>query len=220
MAQAIKTLTDGLALPTPISSRFCEWMDADRRFWPGWEREENLQAYAAIIGAFPDPFGCDAEADAFIEGDPRRHQTREVSFVAVKNGVIGLHIEQELMIIPVDHSQTNKADELVGPGEFADQERYWKEQLTELSSRYAGTEFFLAHGEHTYEGRLTLNAWTPFTSQPDFSRAADEVKLALQQMRSPYQDPDTASAYDACPFFDTLASELIDLSMGKLTHAA
>ena len=216
MNTPIPTITDGRSLPTPLCSRFGEWMDANPDFWPGWSIEKNLQVYAAVVGAFPDPENW--TIDDYIEGDPRRHMAREISFVAVKDGSLGLHIEQELDFILADEGGLHDLDHLVERDEFAELETFWQERLQILASQYPQTQFFLAHGEHTYKGRMTLNAWTPYTGQVVYSRAADEVKLSLQQLRSPYQDP--ADISGSCWALDELAQDIIAISLHEYSNAA
>jgi hypothetical protein len=139
------------AYPFFLTDRFGEWQCSTKA--PPLVKE--------LCVKFIDAFGN--EPGPLKPGDPRAFMGgNETTFLVVKDGRFGVLSEIELGIAEEgDPNQTARPSEWVNAEDFAARLQEWSRALNDLAPAYPGSEFFLAHGEPTFDGRLSLEAFTP-----------------------------------------------------------
>lgn len=199
----IPLIADQKEYPIPLTDRFAEFWEEHglEEFWlsdipaDSPERIHLLDTLAALKNQFDH---IDT-SEPMLPGDPRHHQTEEVCFVTrglfgVGEGKTGLHAEFELDTEDFTDSEIHCAT------------TYWRQQLAILSEHFPHTTFFLASGDVTYRGRLTLNAFTPLEA-----RQADQPFL----FTSPYQPEEAGPDSTLCPTIAQLVDTLNHMVMNE-----
>lgn len=188
---AIPIISLAPAAPVPLTDRWGEYIPRDI-FKKRWGLHGSAaQAYENLRGHY-DQGEMDPEGnplyDGCSNGDPRNHLHREISFVAVHGGEVGILVEVELLStfnegVVLDNEYD---DSELSPDDFTRLAATLQARLAELAPRYPHTQFFITHGDEvTFEGRVTVNAFTPLLDGmlPGGFRLAPEYKML---MVSPY----------------------------------
>lgn len=139
--------------PFFITDRFGEWI---------WSAKAP-EIVKELGKKFLDAFGNDPNT-ALKPGDPRALMGgNETSFLVVKDGRFGVLTEIELNFAeePDAPEPGHRISDWVNADEFSTRVQEWSRLLADFAPNYQASEFFLAHGAPTYDGRLALNAFTP-----------------------------------------------------------
>lgn len=152
--KTLPVITDPKDYPFCISDRF-----------GAWHAPANLPEPAKeLLNKFIETFGN--ESGQLRLGDPRAFMGgNETSLQAVKDGRFGLLTEIELDFSESDGSiaSDQSISEQIDGDEFAARLRAWSDRLATLAPEYPLSEFFMAHGAPTFDGRACLCAFTPVT---------------------------------------------------------
>lgn len=227
MSQAEIAVINTIAhYPVPLTDRWGDYNDRStlKQHWKALDGSDVLDAYALLHGRYNsgemDRYGNPMHLSI---GDPRAFQHEEVTFVAVREGRIGIHAEVELDVEFNDLDDPSEFEDEITRAEFDELASYYTEKLRGLADAYPKTQFFIAHGEEvTYKGRVTINAFTPLLN----GRLPDGTMLAPQSlalMVSPYFrcGPDAGEINIAhCPCLVGLTDKLLDIALERQTDNA
>lgn len=184
----IGIISQNVAAPIPLTDRFGEYIPR-RTFKDSWSfNGPAAQGYENLRGHY-DQGEMDAEGNSlyagFSVGDPRNHLHRQISFVAMYNGQLGILCEVELNAhYNGDAGESGENDLL--DSQFVELAASLQQRLADLSAKYPHTEFFITHGNKvTLDGRVVVNAFTPLLdgTLPGGFRLAPEYRML---MVSPY----------------------------------
>ncbi|ARM86144.1 hypothetical protein [Marinobacter salarius] len=217
-ASSIPIHTERNSTPIPLASRFGEWMD-NAVLINNWHQNADgdvLQTLGLIASRFP------TESDHITHpGDPRNFCDEEVGFVAMFKGRLGIHVELELnFALDEDNDPLVQAkdEELVPPDVFERRLMFWREKLASMDALFPHTEFFIAHGEMTYMGRVTINAFTPLSN----GIVGDQTIARPDEffMLSPYLPNQEIPSIFECATLTQVTNTLIEAGMhNNLTGA-
>lgn len=201
-AQIAPLITDIADYPIPLMSRFGELTTPEdvETFWISKIRDQQPDAAtqiakhaASLTALYPD------NSTEYRTGNPRAFQAEEITFISSLKGQIGVHAEFEL-----DAEGT--------PEELADLIEHWQHAMELLGSIYNHTQFFLAMGNDiTYEGRLTLNAFTPLSNGRIGSLQVAPPERYM--MISPYHQQERAESIEECQILEEIAHTLIEMGL-------
>lgn len=112
-----------------------------------------------------------SEEDPKTLGDPRWFMgSNEISHIAYMTGRVGILTEVELKYVESSDVEIVMEDEdsgttLVPPSDFAVMIIENQKELSGLQEAFPESTLFVMHGESTYDGRLTICAFTPLSGQ-------------------------------------------------------
>lgn len=201
-----RVITDQKLTPIPLTDRWGTFNNADHtaQYWlapvghtenvTGHSILETLATLTSLYGGTPEP----------LLGDPRRYMdSSEDSFVAVlvaDDGrlAIGIHHEMELDTDGCDDEQRLEIAQS------------WRGELDRLAELFPHSTFYAAFGEFTYEGRVTINAFTPLLNG---IVGADQVAEAKDHiLMSPYlKGHESNAAMAACKTLSDLPEVLREM---------
>jgi len=215
--QAIPLINSKMDYPIPLTDRFGDFWESNEldRFWlkemtekKPWRAAEIKASLEGLKRQYGNDF--DSLDQPLRTGDPRQFMSEEITFVSFYGGEIGIHAEFELDL-------EGSADELSGEIEK------WQKALYPLDRVHNHTRFFLALGDVTYKGRLTLNAFTTLKNGRlgSFDLAPRERYL----MVSPYHAQEKADDIESCSMISEVVQVLInmglyDMSLSDAIHTA
>lgn len=199
--------------PIQLTDRWGEYIPR-KTFKTHWDPSGSAsQAYENLRGQY-DQGEMDPEGNSLYgrcsNGDPRKHLQQEISFVAVLGDKVGIHVEVELLKTYNDEEAINAQgdDSELTVAEFTQLASTLQDRLTALASRYPHTQFFITHGDQvTFEGRVTVNAFTPLLvgMLPGNLRIAPEHKML---MVSPYFEAGEGANITDCPSLLRVSQDL------------
>lgn len=165
------TLSPVPPVSVPVVSSKDAWPEWVTSRWGEWHMDR--QTGATMISRFGE--------DISRDGDPRHLMAHrfETSAIALRHGRLGVHSEIELDITEGDDAEDST---VLSSAAFARAIGTWQSRLAPLVDAFPKSEVFLAHGI-TYDGRLTLNAFTPLQEDGE-------------HFRSPYAEADRIEALD------------------------
>lgn len=146
-------------------------------------------------------------------GDPRNllfSQGNYIAYMDTPAGAgIGIFTEAELDFAQAGDSIALFSD-IVPEPVFKERVAYWTAKLAGLADKYPHTHFFLAHGETTHNGVLSLCGFTLLLNGklPSGAKIAPDDQLLLV---SPYHSDDNADL-TTCTKLKELSQDLPDLT--------
>lgn len=209
----IGIISQSAAAPIPLTDRFGEYIPR-KSFKESWSfNGPAAQNYENLRGHY-DQGEMDSEGNSlyagFSVGDPRNHLHREISFVAVYNGKLGILSEVELNAhYNGDAGECGEND--LSDAQFVDMAATLQARLADLSARYPHTDFFITHGNKvTLDGRVVVNAFTPLLdgTLPGGLRLAPEYRMV---MVSPYFGSGEGADITSCRTLYRIAADLEQL---------
>jgi hypothetical protein len=209
----IAIISENIAAPIPLTDRFGEYIPRNS-FKDSWSfNGAASQSYENLRGHY-DQGEMDAEGNSlyagFSVGDPRNHLHREISFVAVYNGKLGILSEVELNA-HYNGAAGETGENDLSDSQFVEMAATLQERLADLPARYPQTDFFITHGNKvTLDGRVVVNAFTPLLDGelPGGLRLAPEYKMV---MISPYFVPGEGADITSCRTLYRIAADLEEL---------
>lgn len=198
--------------PVPLTNPSGDWLE-DTTLMQNWcisEQHSAIKAARQLTSLLSKERAHDL---ARIPGDPRNLTYGQQSVVAMKSGVLGILTITELDAVK-DCGQNPNAytyETLVTPADFSRILTYWQAALRPLISVYPHTYFFVAHGEPTFMGRMTLNAFTPLHNGVV---AGHRIAQPDQWFTlSPYSAKEAKPSITDCTWLSGIATVLDDLSV-------
>lgn len=166
--------------PVILSTRFAEWI-------PGRGAVVDTLALSDWLEAkFGDGEMVEGRWHPFT-GDPRAFRGGdEISFVAAMRRtsgslLVGILTEVELAYVEGEEGDESTEDAdgnlVLPPPVFAELVEQYRDKLKELQDAFPHSDFLIAHGSVTYQGRLSLLAFTPLSGQEEMHYS------------SPYREP-------------------------------